>query len=65
MEAWTGSLGLADADCNVYKMDKQQGPTAPLKTIFNILMNHNEKNLIYFFIYNCITLLSAEINMTL
>ena len=27
-DGWSGSLGLADANYYIYRMDKQQGPTA-------------------------------------
>ena len=38
-----GSLGLADANYYIYKMDKQQGPKSMGNYIQYPVINHNEK----------------------
>ena len=35
-EGWTGSLGLADANYYIFRMDKQQGPTVEHREIYSI-----------------------------
>jgi len=64
-EGWIGSLGLADANYSMYRMDKQQGPTPCTRycTRNNIqypVINHNGKEYEKKCVYNRITVLYSR-----
>ena len=35
-EEWTGRLGLADVNCYIQKLDKQQGPTMQHRKLYSV-----------------------------
>ena len=41
-ERWTGSVGLADTNCDIERANKQQGPTIQHRELYSIpVVNQN------------------------